>query len=143
MKRRIALLGGVLIALMIFGGHAFAGNASDQEYTAYANLNRYGASTWEVFTGDIAVHPVKNGCGARCPVLPWGTRVYLSTPSTGVSIEEGDGYTRTYTSFSVVDTGDLTWSLHPKSTYWIDIYFGRWIFPDDNGACGWAADTAR
>jgi hypothetical protein len=41
----------------------------NQDYTAYANLNRYGAGGSEAVLGDVAVHQDPKGC-SNCPVLP-------------------------------------------------------------------------
>jgi hypothetical protein len=141
MKRSfIWILLTVFLTVMV-AGSALADSASNQQYTAYANMSLYGASNQVVDVGDVAVHPRSDSKGcATCSIIPFGITIFMDTPSS-IAITKGDGYTYNYNQFIVQDTGDLMWYYHPSSYYWIDIYFGRWMFIGDSCTCGGVGGT--
>ncbi len=78
------------------------------------------ASAKGYFIGSGAVHPLhplNAGGEARTPVIPFGTKIYLSKPIT----VQG----QTLDSLIVNDTGDVNYGLWRKYPYWIDVYAGH------------------
>ncbi len=71
------------------------------------------------FIGSGAVHPMyplNAGGDALKPIIPFGTRIYLSQPIT-VQGQQLD-------SLVVNDTGDVYHGLWRKYPYWVDVYAG-------------------
>eukprot|EP00825_Cyclidium_porcatum_P013249 TRINITY_DN16987_c0_g1_i2.p2 TRINITY_DN16987_c0_g1~~TRINITY_DN16987_c0_g1_i2.p2 ORF type:complete len:178 (-),score=22.49 TRINITY_DN16987_c0_g1_i2:33-566(-) len=71
------------------------------------------------FIGSGAVHPqfpLNAGGEARQPIIPFGTRIYLSEP---IDIQGNQ-----YNSLVVNDTGDVYYGLWHKYPYWVDVYAG-------------------
>lgn len=68
------------------------------------------------WSGRSSLHPVNYGGSPLQPVIPFGTTLYLEEPV----LVQG----KEYTSFKVMDTGDVYYGLWPDSPYWLDIYFG-------------------
>jgi hypothetical protein len=85
--------------------------------SAYAPAS---ASTKGYFIGSGAVHPLHTlnaGGEARKPIIPFGTRIYLSKPIV-VQGQQLD-------SLEVNDTGDVYYGLWRKYPYWVDVYAGQ------------------
>lgn len=76
------------------------------------------ASGRPYYPGSVAVHPRTPESDPRDPIIPFGTRIHLLNPEY-MTIQG-----QKFRSFEVVDTGDVNWSLHGESPYWIDIYYG-------------------
>jgi hypothetical protein len=77
------------------------------------------ASAKGYFIGSGAVHPqfpLNAGGEARKPIIPFGTRIYLSQP---IDIQGNQ-----YSSLVVNDTGDVYYGLWHKYPYWVDVYAG-------------------
>lgn len=77
------------------------------------------ASAKGYFIGSGAVHPLyplNAGGEARTPIIPFGTRIYLSKP---IDIQG-----KQYNSLVVNDTGDVYYGLWRKYPYWVDVYAG-------------------
>ncbi|PKM76389.1 MAG: hypothetical protein CVU90_12805 [Firmicutes bacterium HGW-Firmicutes-15] len=78
------------------------------------------ASAKGYFLGSGAVHPLhplNAGGEARQPIIPFGTRLYLSEP---VEIQGNK-----YDSLLVNDTGDVYYGLWHNYPYWVDVYAGQ------------------
>lgn len=78
------------------------------------------ASTKGYFLGSGAVHPrypLNAGGEARQPIIPFGTRLYLSE---SVEIQGNK-----YDSLVVNDTGDVYYGLWRNYPYWVDVYGGQ------------------
>lgn len=78
------------------------------------------ASARGYFIGSGAVHPrypLNAGGEARQPIIPFGTRLYLSEPIVVQGQE--------LTSIVVNDTGDVYYGLWRKYPYWVDVYSGQ------------------
>jgi 3D (Asp-Asp-Asp) domain-containing protein len=96
-------------------------SVKNQQATAYVGESYapLSASGEYCFMGGVAVHPlhpVNYGGSPLQPVIPFGTTLYLEEPV----LVQG----KEYTSFKVMDTGDVYYGLWPDSPYWLDIYFG-------------------
>lgn len=111
--------------------------ANNQDITAYAMGNTNGAGGPAVI-GIVAVHPKTAGNAQSGPILAYGTRVSLSA---SVAIPDQSGTPRSYSSFTVRDLGDIRWSYHPNSPYWLDVYFGRYIRKGDSCSCSYVPPT--
>lgn len=97
--------------------------AREQHTTAYTESpgSRPSASGHHYFVGSVAVHPevpVSGGGDPLDPIIPFGTTIHLIDPP-GITIHGNK-----YSSFKVIDTGDVNWSLRGESPYWIDLYYG-------------------
>jgi hypothetical protein len=78
------------------------------------------ASAKGYFLGSGAVHPrypLNAGGEARQPIIPFGTRLYLSEPVEILGNK--------YDSLVVNDTGDVYYRLWRNYPYWVDIYAGQ------------------
>lgn len=111
--------------------------AANQDITAYAMGNANGAGGPAVI-GIVAVHPKTAGNAQSGPILAYGTRVSLSASA---AIPDQNGTPRSYSSFTVRDLGDIRWSYHPDSPYWLDVYFGRYIRKGDSCSCGYVPQS--
>lgn len=72
------------------------------------------------FVGGGAVHPrypLNQGGEARTPILPFGTRIFLSEPI--------DILGTMYDSLVIMDTGDVNYGLWKNHPYWVDVYYGQ------------------
>jgi len=77
------------------------------------------SSSQGYFLGSGAVHPLSPlnaGGEARQPIIPFGTRLYLSQP---IEIQGNS-----YDSLVVNDTGDVYYGLWRQYPYWVDVYAG-------------------
>jgi len=78
------------------------------------------ASSKGYFIGSGAVHPLyalNAGGEARQPIIPFGTRLYLSEPVEVQGVK--------HDSLVVNDTGDVNYGLWRKYPYWVDVYAGQ------------------
>ncbi len=96
-------------------------SVEDQQATAYVAeaYSPITASGEVCFIGGVAMHPVypiNAGGNPLIPSIPFGTTLYLDKP---VEVQGKE-----YTSFQVMDTGDVYYGLWPEYPYWVDIYFG-------------------
>ncbi|KUG03969.1 hypothetical protein ASZ90_018632 [hydrocarbon metagenome] len=96
-------------------------SVEDQQATGYvAEAYSPITSSGEVcFIGGVAMHPVypiNAGGDPLIPAIPFGTTLYLDKP---INVQGKE-----YTSFQVMDTGDVYYGLWPEYPYWVDIYFG-------------------
>lgn len=94
-------------------------NVSCPDSTAYVG-NNSPAGGGSPYIGMVAVHPktpVDRGGSVFDPVIPFGTVIHLTSPSS-IPIQGNS-----YSTFTVKDTGDVDWDIH-SSTYWVDVYFG-------------------
>jgi len=96
-------------------------SVKDQKRTYYTEAARApaSASAKGYFIGSGAVHPpfpLYAGGEARKPIIPFGTRIYLSEP---IDIQGNQ-----YNSLVVNDTGDVYYGLWHKYPYWVDVYAG-------------------
>lgn len=96
-------------------------DATNQDSTAYLSTpGDSPAAGGNYYVGLVAVHPSVPGGNPLNPIIPFGTVIWLTSPSS-ITIQG-----TSYNHFDVRDTGDLNYSKHPSSSYWIDIYFGEW-----------------
>jgi hypothetical protein len=96
-------------------------SVKEQKSTFYTEAARApaSASAQGYFIGSGAVHPqypLNAGGEARKPIIPFGTRIYLSKPVTVQGQQ--------YDSLVVNDTGDVYYGLWRKYPYWVDVYAG-------------------
>lgn len=96
-------------------------SVKDQKSTYYTEAVRApaSASAHGYYIGSGAVHPrnpLNAGGEARHPIIPFGTRIYLSKPI------EVQG--QQFDSLVVNDTGDVYYGLWRKYPYWVDVYAG-------------------
>ena len=94
-------------------------SVKDQTSTAYTEEAGapLAANGKEYFIGGIAVHPRYPGSDPRIPLIPFGTKIYLTKPITIQGQE--------YSTLTVMDTGDIYYGLWSGSPYWFDVYFGQ------------------
>lgn len=102
-----------------------------QKSTYYTEAARApaSASAKGYFIGSGAVHPqypLNAGGEARQPIIPFGTRLYLSEP---IEIQGNK-----YDSLVVNDTGDVYYGLWRKYPYWVDVYAGQTNYYTDKAA---------
>lgn len=96
-------------------------SVQDQKATYYTESSQApaSASSQGYYIGSGAVHPqypLNAGGNARQPIIPFGTRLYLSRP---VEIQG-----KSYDSLVVNDTGDVYYSLWRNYPYWVDVFAG-------------------
>lgn len=96
-------------------------SVKNQKSTYYTEAVRApaSASAQGYFIGSGAVHPqypLNEGGEARKPIIPFGTRLYLSRP---IEIQG-----QSYDYLVVNDTGDVYYGLWRKYPYWVDVYAG-------------------
>jgi hypothetical protein len=87
------------------------------------------ASAKGYFIGSGAVHPLyplNAGGEAREPIIPFGTKLYLSQPLVvqGQPLEH----------LEVNDTGDVYYGLWRKYPYWVDVYAGQTNYYNNKAA---------
>lgn len=96
-------------------------SVKDQKSTYYTESAQApaSASAQGYFIGSGAVHPqypLNSGGDALKPIIPFGTRLYLSKP---IEIQG-----KQYDSLVVNDTGDVYYGLWRQYPYWVDVYAG-------------------
>ncbi len=96
-------------------------SVENQRATAYVEeaYAPVAANGQAYFIGGVAMHPfypINAGGSPLKPAIPFGTTLYLEKP---VKVQGQE-----YTSFQVMDTGDVYYILWPEYPYWVDIYFG-------------------
>ena len=103
---------------------------SNKQTTGYA-MGATGYGTHTFVRGDVATHPL-GYCGD--PAGGWARGTQLSMTS-GISIPGFSGFnpnTDIFWTFYKWDTGDLNCV---KNTYWLDIYFSRYIRTGEACTC--------
>jgi hypothetical protein len=102
--------------------------------TGYAFGNQNGASGLQVYQGDFANHPPTclNSSKHKDPSgsWSWNSAIHVSSPTIYLNSSNGNRYQ--YTTFYLVDNGDL-YCAQPD--YWVDIYFGRYTQTISNCNC--------
>jgi 3D (Asp-Asp-Asp) domain-containing protein len=97
----------------------FSVNSQKSTYYTEAASAPASASAKGYYIGSGAVHPLyplNAGGSALKPIIPFGTRLYLSKP---IEVQGN-----TYDSLVVNDTGDVYYGLWSKYPYWVDVYAG-------------------
>lgn len=122
-----------MILAIIAGIVSFEGSAYAEIYqgwwTGYAMGNITGAANVVLDLGHVARHRASNCPNDPAAYWDYRTVIYLLG---GISLQNCDGTTSSYSLFTIQDWGDSDCS---EGDYWIDVYFGRCKKPADPCSC--------
>ncbi|MFZ6026216.1 MAG: hypothetical protein ACOYYS_00755 [Chloroflexota bacterium] len=133
MKKKITTFGITLVVACLLAAGVFVSAKASTLYskkqtTGYAmGATGYGSHTF--VRGDVATHPM-GYCGDSAGYWSRGTRLNVTS---GIPIPGYSGFNPSYDIFWTLykwDTGDLQCV---KESYWLDIYFSRYIRNSSEG----------
>lgn len=134
--RRTGKLNALIIAVFLVGvlfGTVYATSYANKPFTAYAHGHQNGAFG-AINQGDFANHSFSFCPGD--PAASWPAGSQITTPA--VTMHDAGNVPYNRTTFRRRDTGDPGCTV---ANYWVDIYFGHFIYPGNPCQCPGSATT--
>ncbi len=106
-----------------------------QKVTAYtgSSAGTKASSGDACYLGSVAVHPIYPGIDPRKPIIPYGTEIILNEPI----VVQGNSFS----SFTVIDTGDIYYGRYGETPYWFDVYYGNANYQNIKASREFGIDT--